>query len=193
MRVLAWLLGVLACPIAWAQVSPAGNAQAPVTASAEAETPTSVAPYAEVRRLIGASDWASAQERLQAWLQQRPQDAQARLLLGVVLAGRGDAEGARAVYETLTRDHPELPEPYNNLAVLHAAAGRLPEAREALQTALRFHPDYAIAHRNLGDVYAQLALGHWQRALALQPDTPGLGTRMQQLRTLLEPATGGRP
>ncbi|TSE34534.1 Beta-barrel assembly-enhancing protease [Tepidimonas charontis] len=140
--------------------------------------------------MIGAGEWDAAHERLQSWLQQRPQDAQARLLLGVVLAGRGDSDSAQTVYEALTRDHPELPEPYNNLAVLHAAAGRLPEARAALETALRFHPDYAIAHRNLGDVYAQLALGHWQRALALQPETPRLAARAQQLRALLQVSSG---
>ncbi|MGQ9724976.1 MAG: tetratricopeptide repeat protein [Tepidimonas sp.] len=143
------------------------------------------APYAEAQRLIAAGELTLARQRLQQWLQERPSDPQARLLLGVVLAGQGDAQGAQRVYEELSQSYPELPEPYNNLAVLHAAQGRLPEARAALESAIRFNPDYATAHRNLGDVYARLALDHWQRALALQPDSPGLGERSRALRELL--------
>lgn len=165
----AWALGVTL-------TSPALHAQ-PATAAA--------APYAEVQRLLADGDAVLARQRLQQWLQDHPDDAQARLLLGVALAAAGDAAGAQREYETLTQRYPELPEPYNNLAVLHAAAGRLQEARAALEAAIRFHPDYATAHRNLGDVYAQLALGHWQRALALQPDIPGLGRRADALRQLL--------
>lgn len=143
------------------------------------------APYAEAQRLIATGELTLARQRLEQWLKERPSDPQARLLLGVVLAGQGDAQGARQVYEDLTQTYPELPEPYNNLAVLHAAQGRLSEARAALESAIRFNPDYATAHRNLGDVYARLALGHWQRALALQPDSPGLGERSRALRELL--------
>lgn len=155
----------------------------PLAATAQTAPPT--APYAEAQRLIATGELALARQRLEQWLQERPTDPQARLLLGVVLANQGDADGARQVYESLTQTYPELPEPYNNLAVLHAAQGRLPEARAALESALRFNPDYATAHRNLGDVYARLALGHWQRALALQPDSPGLGERSRALRDLL--------
>lgn len=147
--------------------------------------PPAAPPYAEAQRALADGDAVLARQRLQQWLQDHPDDAQARLLLGVALAATGDAAGAQREYETLTQRYPELPEPYNNLAVLHAAAGRLHEARTALEAAIRFHPDYATAHRNLGDVYAQLALGHWQRALALQPDAPGLGRRADALRQLL--------
>lgn len=152
-----------------------------VTAQAAPLTP----PYADAQRWIATGELSLARQRLEQWLQERPSDPQARLLLGVVLASQGDADGARQVYENLVQAYPELPEPYNNLAVLHAAQGRLSEARAALESAIRFNPDYATAHRNLGDVYAHLALGHWQRALALQPDSPGLGERSQALRNLL--------
>ncbi|TCS99028.1 tetratricopeptide repeat protein [Tepidimonas ignava] len=145
------------------------------------------APYAEVQRRLAAGDVVLARQALDGWLREHPNDVQARLLLGVTQAAAGDSAGAQATYEQLTREHPELPEPYNNLAVLHAAAGRLAEARAALEAALRHHPDYATAHRNLGDVYAQLALGHWQRALALQPDQADLRQREQALRQLFAP------
>ena len=144
--------------------------------------------WAQVQRQLAAGETLPALQALQDWLREHPADVQARLLLGVAQARAGDAAAAQATYEQLTREYPELPEPYNNLAVLHAAAGRLGEARAALEAALRAHPDYATAHRNLGDVYAQLALGHWQRSLALQPDQPGLPERASALRQLLQPA-----
>jgi tetratricopeptide (TPR) repeat protein len=144
------------------------------------------APYAEVQRLIAGNELALAEQRLQAWLQSHPQDPQALLLQGVILSQRGDHEAAQRLYESLTQSYPELPEPYNNLAVLHAAAGRLAEARAALESALRFNPGYATAHRNLGDVYAHLALGHWQRALSLQADNAALAARAAALEQLLQ-------
>lgn len=150
-----------------------------------AQTAT-VAPYAEAQRLLATGELALAQQRLQQWLQAHPSDPQARLLLGVVLAKQGDTQAAQQIYEQLTQTYPELPEPYNNLAVLHAAQGRLPEARAALEAAIRFNPEYAVAHRNLGEVYARLALGHWQRALELQPDNANWRERTQALRALLD-------
>ena len=154
-----------------------------------AQSTPPAAPYADVQRLIATQSWPLAQQRLQQWLQDHPSDPQARLLLGVVLAGQGDVDAARQVYEALIQAYPELPEPHNNLAVLHAAQGRLAEARAALEEAIRANPDYATAHRNLGDVYTRLALGHWQRALELQNDTPDLRERAQALRALLQPPT----
>ncbi|MDW8335590.1 MAG: tetratricopeptide repeat protein [Tepidimonas sp.] len=149
---------------------------------------TGAALLTQVQRDLAAGQATLALQTLQGWLQQHPDDVQARLLLGLAQAQLGEVAAAQATYEELTRRYPELPEPYNNLAVLHAAAGRLGEARAALEAALRAHPDYATAHRNLGDVYAQLALGHWQRALALQPDQAGLAERAAALRQLLQAA-----
>ena len=72
----------------------------------------------------------------------------------------------------LTRDYPELAEPYNNLAVLHAASGHLEKAREALETALRLDPGYATARENLGDVYLRLAASAYEQAAA-RPESAG--------------------
>ena len=69
----AWALGVTLG-------SPALHAQ-PATAAA--------APYAEVQRLLADGDAVLARQRLQQWLQDHPDDAQARLLLGVALAAAG--------------------------------------------------------------------------------------------------------
>src|SRR3546814_8685917 len=72
-------------------------------------------------------------------------------------------------YTTLfrSRDYPQLPEPYNNLAVLYAAQGDYDKARDALQAAIAKHPSYATAHENLGDIYAALAGAAYSKAATL--------------------------
>ena len=106
-----------------------------------------------------------------------------RLLDGVLRAHEGRIGEAIEVFERLRRDHPDMPEPWKNLAVLYAAEGRFAEAREALLTALERRPS-AIGYANLGDLYTRLARLAYERARELGPDEsvdpstaeePGLG------------------
>ena len=106
------------------------------------------APYDAVQRQSQAGDWSAALAQADAWLAQHPADAQMRFLRAVVLQRQGQTDAALAAFTALTQEHPELPEPHNNLAVLHAAAGRLAEAYAALQTATRLNPHFATASRN---------------------------------------------
>ena len=89
-----------------------------------------------------------------------------RLLDGVLHAQEGRVREAIEVFDRLRRDHPEMSEPWDNLAVLYAAEGRIDEAREALLAALERQPS-AAGHANLGGVHAKLARRAWQRARAL--------------------------
>jgi len=146
------------------------------------------APYDAVQRQTQAGDWTTALAQADAWLTQYPADAQMRFLRAVVLQRQGQTEAAQAAFTALTQEHPELPEPHNNLAVLHAAAGRLAEAQQALEQALRLHPHYAIAWRNLGDVQLQRAAESYRRALQHSPHATGLAQRLQALEALLTPA-----
>ena len=72
-------------------------------------------------------------------------------------AEEGRTDAAIAGFESLTRDYPELPEPWNNLARAVPSRGDYDAARIALQTAVVAAPDWAVAHENLGDLYAALA------------------------------------
>jgi hypothetical protein len=60
-------------------------------------------------------------------------------------------QDSQAIYlfDQLSRDHPDRPEPLINLGVLLARQGRLDEARAALDRALRTSPAHALAHDNL--------------------------------------------
>ena len=92
-----------------------------------------------------------------------------RLLDGVLRARERRIGEAIEVFERLRRDHPRMPEPWNNLAVLYAAEGRFDEARETLMTALERRPS-AIGYANLGDIYSRLARQAYGRARELGPD-----------------------
>ena len=143
------------------------------------------APYQEVNRLLQAGDLQQAHKVATSYLADKPRDPQMRFLLGVIQTQQGQDATALETFTAITRDYPELPEPYNNLAVLHAAANRLDQAREALEMAVRLNPAYAIAHQNLGDVFARLASRSYGEALKLNPANESLRPKIQALDAAL--------
>lgn len=123
----------------------------------------------EARALIREGRSDQALDQINAYLRSNPDDAGGRFLKGVALTEAGNRPEAIEVFISMTRDFPNLPEPYNNLAVLHALNGDLEGARSALLEAIRIHPRYATAHENLGDVYAKMAAVEFGRAAELDP------------------------
>lgn len=121
----------------------------------------------EAQTLIDQGKPAEALKLLETHLDKNPQDAEARFTRGLVLVRMDRTDDAIQVFADLTRDYPQLPEPYNNLAVLYAGQGNYEKARDALEAALATHPAYATAHENLGDIYAALAGAAYNRALQL--------------------------
>jgi Flp pilus assembly protein TadD len=103
----------------------------------------------------------------------------------VILTDLKKPDEARAAFEKLTQDFPELPEPYNNLAVLYAAEGQLDNARRALETALLAAPGYATAYENLGDVYLQLAADSYQKASKLEPANRQASAKLTLAREMI--------
>lgn len=88
-------------------------------------------------------------------------------LKGLILTRQNKLEEASKIFQDLTENHPELPEPYNNLAVVYAAMGDFTNARNALEKAIKTHPSYATAHENMGDIYAKMASSAYNNALEL--------------------------
>ena len=107
-----------------------------------------------------------AREVLDPLLQRDPDHTRARLLHGVLRAREGRVGHAIEIFETLKRDHPDMSEPYNNLAVLYTVEGRLDDARRILLESLERRPD-AVTWVNLGEVYAKLAHDANERAREL--------------------------
>ncbi|MBF0144313.1 MAG: tetratricopeptide repeat protein [Magnetococcales bacterium] len=150
-----------AAPLALAESGPAAAA-----AGSGAGGGTGNQELDEIYRLADRKEFGATLERLDKFLKANPKDAQARFLKGLVLTEQKHQDEAIAVFEAMSRDFPDLPEPYNNLAVLYAEKGDLEKARESLQKAIKTHPSYATAHENLGDIYAKMASEAYSKALS---------------------------
>jgi len=132
----------------------------------------------EARKALEQGNYEQALEAVDSQLRRNRDDAEARFLRGLSLVLLNRDGEATQVFADLVRDHPELPEPYNNLAVLYARAGQYEQARDALETALIKHPSYATAHENLGDVYATMAQAAWKRAQTLDRNNSMLDSKL---------------
>ncbi|MES0873045.1 YybH family protein [Sinimarinibacterium thermocellulolyticum] len=139
---------------------------------------------AQAQTMIEQGQAAAALSLLDQHLASNPQDAEARFARGLALVRLERSEEAIRVFADLTRDYPQLPEPYNNLAVLYAAQGEYEKARDALQAALATHPSYATAHENLGDIYAALAGAAYSRALQLDESNQALRHKLALLNQI---------
>jgi Flp pilus assembly protein TadD len=156
---MRWAAGVLGCVC---------------VAAAAAASPA----LEEAQALIGQGQFERALERLDRQVKSAPQDAEARFTRGLVLVRLNRHDDAARVFTELTRDFPQLPEPYNNLAVIYAQQGDYDKAREALEAALAMHPSYAVAHENLGDIHAALSAAAYNRALTLDPANTALRAKL---------------
>jgi Flp pilus assembly protein TadD/ketosteroid isomerase-like protein len=148
--------------------------------------------YGDISQLLREGKLTEAQTRVDRQLAARPRDPQLRLFKGVIQRETGRPNEALATFTRLSEDHPELPEPYNNLAVIHAAQGQYDKARVALEKALRTNPSYATAHDNLADIYARLASQAYSKALQLEGAPAPTPARLALLRDLASPS-GGQP
>jgi Flp pilus assembly protein TadD len=144
----------------------------------------------DIQRLQSAGQTADALQRVERALAAKPKDVQLRFVRGVLLAESRRSADAIEMFERLTQDFPELPEPYNNLAALHAAAGDYERAKASLEQALRANPGFATAHENLGDVFAALASRSYARALQLDPHSATVPGKLALVRQLVVPKAG---
>ncbi|MDO5624021.1 MAG: tetratricopeptide repeat protein [Pseudomonadota bacterium] len=142
--------------------------------------------YTDVQRLQQAGKTAEALAQADRHIAAHPNDPQMRFVKANVLSADGKTTEAIALLTQLTRDYPELPEPWNNLAVLHAGAGQLDEAQQALEAALRINPAYATALENLGDVRVRQAALAYSRARQLDAANPRLAPKIEALRTAVD-------
>jgi tetratricopeptide (TPR) repeat protein len=106
----------------------------------------------------------------------------------LILTEQGKSKDAIEIFTQLTKDYPELPEPYNNLAVIYASQGQYDKARAALEQSIRTHPSYATAYENLGDVYAKLASQAYDKALQIDSSNAAAKNKLSLVRELV-----GRP
>lgn len=137
-----------------------------------------------IEQQFRTGDTRAALQRLELATAARPGDAGLRFLQGVLLSEAGRTGEAVPVFERMTEDFPDQPEPYNNLAVIEAAKGQLDRARSLLETALRLDPAYRTAHENLGDVFVRLAQRAYEAAISGPGAEPALKTKLRLVREL---------
>ncbi|HEX5093055.1 MAG TPA: tetratricopeptide repeat protein [Burkholderiales bacterium] len=145
----------------------------------------------EAGKLLRAGKSEQALAHVDHVLTADPGNARARFLQGLIFADQGKDDDAISVFQKLTVDYPELPEPHNNLAVLYAAHGQYEKARTALEQSIRTHPSYATAYENLGDVYAKLASQAYDKALRLDSSNTAAQHKLALVRDLV--GEGGAP
>lgn len=131
-----------------------------------------------ISQLANQGQHAKALDDIDGYLATHPEDVQGQFLKGVTLGEQKKTAEAIKVFSAISEQHPELPEPYNNLAVLYAEQGQYDKARLALETALKTHPSYATAHENLSDVYAKMASAAYDKALQLDGKDARTQTRL---------------
>ncbi len=146
--------------------------------------PAAADPLKNIRLLLRDGQYEKALPRLNSFLKDNPEHAEARFLKGLALAEEGRADEAQVVFLELTGDYPGLPEPHNNLAVLYAAKGDYAMARDSLLLAIGNHPGYATAHENLGDIYARMAGVAYGKALEIDAENQTARVKLAMVREL---------
>ncbi len=139
----------------------------------------------DANKLFKQGKPSQALEIVNKYLADKPKDAQARFLKGLIYTDQDKTNDAIKIFSALTEDYPELPEPYNNLAVLYDSQGQYDKAKIALERAIRTHPSYATAHENLGDIYAKLASQAYDRALQLDRSNISTQTKLAMIQDLI--------
>ncbi len=143
----------------------------------------------DINRMMRQGQLPQSLERVDKYLAGKPRDAQGRFLKGLILTEMNRPSEAIQVFQKLSEDYPELPEPYNNLAVLYASQGQYEKAKTALESSIRTHPSYATAHENLGDIYAKLASQAYDKALQLDSSNTGAKTKLAMIGELISSGT----
>lgn len=135
---------------------------------------------------------SQALDKINGYLANKPKDARARFLKGLILTEQGKTADAIRIFSALTGDYPDLPEPYNNLAVLYAGQGQYDKAKILLEKAISTHPSYATAHENLGDIYAKMASQAYDRALQLDQSNTATQTKLAMIQNLFASGAPGK-
>jgi len=107
--------------------------------------------------------------------QQEP--LQEKIQSAIALFSSGQIQEALVDIETLIKDYPYQPLPFNISGAFYKEIGKLDEAVKRFEKALSIKPDYAQAHNNLGVTLQELsqldaAVKSYEKALAIEPDYP---------------------
>ena len=175
--------------IAFAQNAPSPSGSAPPPASSSSangvSTPSTAPASVEVasaESAIAASDWKTAEAKLDTYLAAHPTDARALFDAGYVADARNRLDDADALYSRAVAADPNSFEAHLSLGLLLARQNKFPEARPELLAATSLDPGLADptlkarAWRALAridrDSNPAAASNDLLQALKLTPETP---------------------
>ncbi len=95
-------------------------------------------------------------------------ELQAQFSQGLKFIQEKNYEQAAPIFSKLIKEHPSLPEAYNNLAFIYASQGHLMKAQETLQAAFKNNPSYALVYENLNAIYAKLSRNIYEKAIGAE-------------------------
>lgn len=144
----------------------------------------------EISALLEQGRLDQAAKRADTYAKNNPSEIQVRFLQGVIATEQGNNTKAIDIFTAISRDYPQLPEPFNNLAVLYAAQGEERKAVDVLESAIRTNPSYATAHENLGDLYARMASEAYSKALQLDDSRQALQPKLSLITQIFPQKEG---
>ena len=147
----------------------------------------------QIQGLVAEGKFDKALSETNALLAKEPNNIQAQFLKGLIYTKTNQLKKAEEAFLLLSKNNPELPEPYNNLAVIYASQGEFEKAREALQKAINTHPSYATAHENIGDIYAKMASQAYNQALELDNSNIAAREKLSLINELFSISTSTSP
>jgi tetratricopeptide (TPR) repeat protein len=106
-----------------------------------------------------------------------PYRSEAQCHLGLILAARGDLEGAKRYYQDALQWNPLHAKAHAGLGSVLRAQGNIDGAVAEYREAVRLNPDLAAAHTNLAITLEDLghtdeAIVHYTDAVRLEPQSP---------------------
>ncbi len=120
----------------------------------------------DLRALVAGKNFSAAIKTGELLLKQNPARADVQFLTAYAYQMRNRTARATDLYKSLIRQHPELPEPRNNLAMIYLAKGDHDTASKLLVEAINTHKSYATAYQNLSRIYTGIASEAYRRALS---------------------------
>jgi len=152
---------------------------------------------ASVRQLesqINRKDYAKAASTGLEILRMQPNNAKVEFLTALAFQYDNQTDKAREHYLHIIQNHPNLPEPRNNLALIYLQQGQHEEAIDLLISSMQTNPAYATIWQNLKSIYQGLASEAYRKALNSENSSSNAmeGIELSELTTLSE-ATAETP
>jgi tetratricopeptide (TPR) repeat protein len=121
----------------------------------------------KIEKLLQEGRLDDAEKELQLAKSADNSNPRLKFLQCVVLAQQAATKKAMACFQQWNREHPEVPEAYNNIGVLYAGMGMQVEARKWFESGLKQQQAYFSLYQNLLNLQSEMTRHAYASALQL--------------------------